>query len=154
LDTENSEYQSLNLNCTGKMNTLQSVIVDAEWHYMGIHFTVTFKNKFFKSNEYFFHSIIFEQDLKALALLEECRSEKILLLEYKNKKDEKKFYLFTCGGKVGSREFKYGICKITLDLVNTLDLINIFTLQERCVPEVMLMLQECNFLCINILNIN
>jgi hypothetical protein len=50
LDTENSKYQSLNLNCTGEMNKLQSVIVDAEWHYMGLHFTVTFKNKFFKSN--------------------------------------------------------------------------------------------------------
>ena len=119
-NVNSNHYRSLDLSTKDEWKKLQSVVVDADWNFAGSHFTVTFKNKDYSSDENrnFFHSIIFDANINALALFEEDRCEKVLLLEYSRVEDIEKFYVFTLGRKENTNEFKYGMCRIKTTPVN------------------------------------
>ena len=91
-------------------------IVDAEWNHTGAYFTVTFDNG---------TTVLFDQNVTALGLVSEKRTEeKVLLLDHEKRSDRSKgdlFYIFTCGRKNkknAETDFKYGIITLKIKPVN------------------------------------
>ncbi len=106
-DLNNNSYKSINLNSqNNEFKRLGLLIIDAEWNYNGEYFTVTCKTF---SSVNFYLSIIFDIDLNEIALIEEPRSEKVLILESKNINNNICFHLFTSGKKFDRDVFKYGM---------------------------------------------
>jgi hypothetical protein len=94
-----NEYKLLDLNSNLEFNRLQLVITDADWNLNGEYFVITLKSKIIEIENFYF-SIIFDINLIYIALIEEQRSRKVLILNNKTKNNVKTFYLFTIGKKI------------------------------------------------------
>lgn len=107
-DLNNNVYKSIDLNSKNEMKHLELVIIEAEWHYNGEYFIVTCKSRNSMINN-FYLSIIFDIDLNIIALIEEPRSQKVLILESDELNSTRYFHIFTFGKKLTNSDFKYGM---------------------------------------------
>ncbi len=94
-----NQYKLVDLNSNLEFDRLQLVITDADWNLNGEYFVITLKSKIIEIENFYF-SIIFDINLKYIALIEEQRSRKVLILNNKTENHVKTFYLFTIGKKI------------------------------------------------------
>ena len=120
-----NDYKSADLNNI-EFEKLQLTIVDANFYWEEneddrIFFIVTLKSKNIQKHSFlenFYLSIIFDEYLNCLTIVEEQRSQKVLILNCKqNKKGRLFFDLFTCGKRSNKHitDFKFGMYKIQKD---------------------------------------
>jgi hypothetical protein len=136
-EKENKSIQK-DLNSKGEFKGLQLVVVDAQWNADGDFLTVTSKcsNQLLED---FYLSIIFDIELNSLALINEARSQKVLILESKNNNNYLNFQVFTCGKRKCNKhknksqiiDFKFGMYSIekkneVIRFLNHLIIIKIF----------------------------
>lgn len=135
---KDNKYIQKDLNSKGEFKDLQLVVVDAQWNVDGDFLTVTSKcsNQLFED---FYLSIIFDIELNSLALINEARSQMVLILESKNNNNYLNFQVFTCGkrkcnkhkNKSQAIDFKFGMYSIekkneVISFLNHLIIIKIF----------------------------
>ncbi len=124
-DLKLNDYKSVDLN-NMEFEKLQLAIFDANFYWEEnegdrIFFTITLKSKNIQKHSFlqnFYLSIIFDEYLNCLTIVEEQRSQKVLILKCKqNKKGRFFFDLFTCGKRSNKHttDFKFGMYKIQKD---------------------------------------
>ncbi len=107
-DLSINKYLPLRLD-PREMESIGTVIIDADWDYTGSFFIVTFDN---------FSTIVFDQYLKAKGLFVEKRSEeKVLILNSRKTTKHLSIDVFTCGIKCKKTgpDFKYGMMNLTVE---------------------------------------
>ena len=106
-DLSKNEYFALPLD-PREMESIGTVIIDADWDYTGKFFTVTFDN---------FSTIVFDEHLKAMELFVEKRSEEKVLILNCRKTKHLSIDVFTCGIKCKKtgHDFKYGMMNLTVE---------------------------------------
>ncbi len=97
LTNRDKEYLSIDLNSQQEFNHLRLVIIDADWNLDGKYLVVTSKST---NIENFYISLIFDIKLNYIALIEEQRSQKVLILKTTEKNNFSRFCLFTIGKKL------------------------------------------------------